>query len=212
MYVYMRMYNNDFTLHIREHRSISAIIIQSRSCLQLFATPWTAACQASLSFTISRSCLRLMSIESVMLCNHTLRLCIFALQFCSSFQNQNPNSKEHCNSLICFIAMWMLLFCNNLLTEFPLWALAAPILAFGPRSYYLCKSCRDGFRGQSGELTSLQWSCSCCCHAESPLPPRAWLLLLLLQAQSSLPVLAELPPKPTAAHCGSRDHSSPASL
>ena len=37
----------------------------TKSCLTLCA-PWTAACQASLSFTISRSLLRLMSIESVM--------------------------------------------------------------------------------------------------------------------------------------------------
>ena len=36
------------------------------------ATPWTAACQASLSFTISQSLLRFMSIESVMLSNHLI--------------------------------------------------------------------------------------------------------------------------------------------
>ena len=35
------------------------------SCVSLFATPWTAACQGSLSFTISWSLLKLMSIESV---------------------------------------------------------------------------------------------------------------------------------------------------
>ena len=40
--------------------------------VQLFATPWTAACQASLSFTISRSLLKLMSIESVMPSSHLL--------------------------------------------------------------------------------------------------------------------------------------------
>ena len=45
-------------------------IIQSLSHVQLFVTPWTAACQASLSFTISQSLLRLMSIESVMPSNH----------------------------------------------------------------------------------------------------------------------------------------------
>ena len=32
--------------------------------VQLFATPWTTACQASLSFSISQSLLKLMSIES----------------------------------------------------------------------------------------------------------------------------------------------------
>ena len=31
------------------------VVVQSSSCVQLFATPWTAACQASLSFTISQS-------------------------------------------------------------------------------------------------------------------------------------------------------------
>ena len=35
------------------------------SCVQLLVTPWTAACQASLSFTISQSSLKLMSIELV---------------------------------------------------------------------------------------------------------------------------------------------------
>ena len=40
--------------------------VQSLSCVQLFATPWTAAYQASLSITNSRSLLKLMSIELVM--------------------------------------------------------------------------------------------------------------------------------------------------
>ena len=46
--------------------------VQSLSCVQLFATPWTAACQASLSITNSRSLLKLMSIESVMPSNHLI--------------------------------------------------------------------------------------------------------------------------------------------
>ena len=45
---------------------------QSLSCVWLFATPWTTACQASLSITNSWSSLRLMSIESVMLSNHLI--------------------------------------------------------------------------------------------------------------------------------------------
>ena len=40
--------------------------------VQLFATPWTAAHQASLSFTISRSLLKLMSIKSVIPSNHLI--------------------------------------------------------------------------------------------------------------------------------------------
>ena len=45
------------------------VIVQSISHVQLFVTPWTAAQQASLSFTISPSLLKFVSIESVMLSN-----------------------------------------------------------------------------------------------------------------------------------------------
>ena len=47
-------------------------IVPSLSRVLLFATPWTAASQASLSFTISLSLPNLMSIESVMPSNHLL--------------------------------------------------------------------------------------------------------------------------------------------
>ena len=46
--------------------------VQSLSRVWLFVTPWTAACQASLSITNSRSLLKLMSIELVMPSNHLL--------------------------------------------------------------------------------------------------------------------------------------------
>ena len=46
--------------------------VQSLSRVQLFATPWTAACQASLSITNSQSLLKLMSIELVMPSNHLI--------------------------------------------------------------------------------------------------------------------------------------------
>ena len=46
--------------------------VQSLSCVQLFATPWTAAHQASLSIANSWSLLRLMSIESVIPSNHLI--------------------------------------------------------------------------------------------------------------------------------------------
>ena len=48
------------------------IVIQSLSHVQFFATPWTAACQASLSFTISWSLLKLRSVESVMPSSHLI--------------------------------------------------------------------------------------------------------------------------------------------
>ena len=46
--------------------------VQSLSCVQLLATPWIAARQASLSITNSRSSLKLMSIESVMPSSHLI--------------------------------------------------------------------------------------------------------------------------------------------
>ena len=50
--------------------SVQFSSVQSLSCVRLFATPWIAAHQASLSITNSRSSLRLTSIESVMPSSH----------------------------------------------------------------------------------------------------------------------------------------------
>ena len=55
---------------LRKHSSV-----QSLSCIQLFATPWTAAHQASLSITNFQSLLKLLSIESVMPSNHLILCC-----------------------------------------------------------------------------------------------------------------------------------------
>ena len=49
--------------------------VQSLSRVRLFATPWIAARQASLSITNSRSSLRIMSIESVMPSSHLILCC-----------------------------------------------------------------------------------------------------------------------------------------
>ena len=49
--------------------------VQLLSHVQVFATPWTAAHQASLSITSSRSLLKLMSIELVMPSNHLILYC-----------------------------------------------------------------------------------------------------------------------------------------
>ena len=51
---------------------MSGCCCYSLSHVQLFATPWTAACQASLSFTISQSLLKPMSIEAVRPSNHLI--------------------------------------------------------------------------------------------------------------------------------------------
>ena len=62
--------------------------------VQLFATPWTAACQASLSFTISWSSLKLKFIESMMPSNHLI-LC-HPLQLLASIL---PSITVFCNEL-----------------------------------------------------------------------------------------------------------------
>ena len=61
------LYNNDnWSIHTRNSS------VQSLSCVRLFATPWIAACQASLSITDSRSLLKLMPIELVMPSSHLI--------------------------------------------------------------------------------------------------------------------------------------------
>ena len=69
------------------------VVVQSLSCVLLFATPWTAAPQASLSFTIFQSLLNLMSIESVIPSNH-LVLCHPVLLLPSIFPSIRVFSNE----------------------------------------------------------------------------------------------------------------------
>ena len=49
--------------------------VQSLSCVRLLVTPWTAACQASLSITKSQSLLKLMSVKSVLPSSHLILCC-----------------------------------------------------------------------------------------------------------------------------------------
>ena len=67
--------------------------VQSLSHVRLFATPWTAAFQASLSITNSQSLLKLMSIESVMPSNHFI-LCHPLLLLPSAFPSIRVFSNE----------------------------------------------------------------------------------------------------------------------
>ena len=55
--------------------SVQFSTVHSLSCVRLFATPWTAAPQASLSITNCRTLPKLMSIESVMPSNHLILYC-----------------------------------------------------------------------------------------------------------------------------------------
>ena len=71
----------------------SPFSVQLLSCVQLLATPWTAAHQASLSITNSWSLLKLMSIESVMPSNHLI-LCLPLLRLPSIFTSIRVFSNE----------------------------------------------------------------------------------------------------------------------
>ena len=75
-------------MHVNQFSSV-----QSLSRLRLFVTPWTAALQAFLSITNSRSVLRLMSIESVMPFNHLI-LCRSFLLLPSVFHSIRVSSNE----------------------------------------------------------------------------------------------------------------------
>ena len=83
---------------------IYRFIVQSLGCVQLFVIPWIAVLQASLSFTISRSLLKLMSIESVMPSNH-LVLCHPLLLLPSIFPSFRVFSNEY-SGLISFRMDW----------------------------------------------------------------------------------------------------------
>ena len=73
--------------------SLYYLAVQLLSCIWLSATPWTAACQASLSFTISWSLLKLMFIESVLSSDHLI-LCLPLLLTPSIFPSIKVFSNE----------------------------------------------------------------------------------------------------------------------
>ena len=80
-------------LYILDITPLSNVVVQSLSHVLLSATPWTAALQASLSFTISQSLLKLLSIESVIPSNHLI-LCRPLLLLSSIFPNIRVFSNE----------------------------------------------------------------------------------------------------------------------
>ena len=107
----IRVFSNESALHIRwpkywnfsfnmspssEHPGLISFqfsSVQLLSHVRLFATPWIAARQASLSITNSRSSLRLMSIESVMPSSHLI-LCRPLLILPSIFPSIRVSSNE----------------------------------------------------------------------------------------------------------------------
>ena len=74
-------------------RSVFFTSVQLLSHVRLFATPWTTACQASLSVTNSWSLLKFMSIESMMPSNHLI-LCHPLLLLLSIFPRIRVFSNE----------------------------------------------------------------------------------------------------------------------
>ena len=112
------------------------LVVQLLSCVQLFATPWTSACQASLSFTISQSLLKLMSIELVMPSSHLI--------------------------LCCPLLLLPPIFPN--IRSFPM-SLANPVLGTELAPAALTSIQSLGVFAGVQTLSSSSWACLCSCHA-----------------------------------------------
>ena len=74
--------------------SLTPLVIQLLRCVLLFAAPWTAARQNSLSITSSRSLLKLMFVESMMMLSNHLILCHLLLLLPSIFPSIRVFSNE----------------------------------------------------------------------------------------------------------------------
>ena len=81
------------------------VVVQSVSRVQFFATPWTAACQGSLSFIVSQSSLKLKSIELEMPSNHLIlcRPLLFLQSFPASGSFPIPQFKIINSSALSFL-------------------------------------------------------------------------------------------------------------
>ena len=86
---------NKNTRYMKKYKNVTQFSsVQLLSCVQLFATPWIAACQASLSITNFQSLPKLMSIESVMPSSHLI-LCRPLLLRPSIFPSIKVFSRNH---------------------------------------------------------------------------------------------------------------------
>ena len=91
-----------------------AVVVQSLSHAQVFATPWTAARQVSLSFTNPWSLLKLMSIKSVMPSNHLT----LVLPFSSCLQSFPSSGSFHEFGIILFFFVAVCMYVPCLLYPF----------------------------------------------------------------------------------------------
>ena len=94
----------------------NSVVVQLLSHAQLLVTPWTLEHQTSLSFTISRSLLKLMSIELVMPSNHLI-LCCPLLLLTSVFSSIGVFSNESA-LLIRYPKYWSFSFSISLSNEY----------------------------------------------------------------------------------------------
>ena len=98
------------------------------SHIQLFCNPWTAACQASLCFTISWSLFKCMSIESVMLSIHLILCCpllllsvfpsvrVFSNEFAFTLSNQSIGASASASAIPMNIWSWFPLGLTGLIS------------------------------------------------------------------------------------------------
>ena len=109
--------------------SVQFSSVQSLSLLRLFATPWTAAHQASLSITNSWSLLKFMSIESVMPSNHLI-LCRPLLLLPPIFPSIRVFSNESALRIIWPFYLLQLHWCHSSCLSQCLTAVSLTFLSF----------------------------------------------------------------------------------
>ena len=91
-----------------------AFLVQLLSHVQLFMTQWTAACQASLSSTISQSFIKFMSIELVIISNHLMSSSPFAFNL-----SQHQGLFQWISSLHQVVKVWNFSYINSSSCEYP---------------------------------------------------------------------------------------------
>ena len=91
-------------------------VVQLLSRVRLFATPWTAACQASLSFPISQSLLKLMPIELMMLSHHLIlcRPLLMPSIFPSTTYSHNFSRNSALQALFSYLKTNKQMLCQSL--------------------------------------------------------------------------------------------------
>ena len=109
---------HDWVTHLSKRTSVLTankswfvVVVELLCYVRLFAAQWSAACQASLSFTISRSLLQFMSIELVMLSNHLI-LCHPLLLLPSIFPSIRVLSSE-----LALLIRWPKCYAHALCTQ-----------------------------------------------------------------------------------------------